>query len=101
MQTRNVVGYLDVRNRDEVKPIFPLKEDRRLKTYKILKAHEILRKGLQQFLEFRDEDLGFYLNHIINNKPNKYGQEIRCNLKVVVCNFSFNTNMATRHFNYY
>ena len=56
---------LDARKRDGEKPTFPLQDDPRLKTSNILKAHEILRNGLQQFLEFREEDLGFYLNHIV------------------------------------
>ena len=77
---------LDARNRDDEKPTFPLQEDPRLKPSNIIKAHEILRNGLQQFLEFREEDLGFYLNHIVVvKKPvfkDEYGQDIRSYYKV-------------------
>lgn len=76
---------LDVKNRDEVRPSFPLLDDPRIKTSNILEAHKILRNGLQQYLEFREEDLGFYLNHIVQKKPifkDEYGQEIRSYIKV-------------------
>ena len=47
---------------------------------------KILRIGLQQFLEFREEDLGFYLNHVVVvKKPtfnDEYGREIRSYNKV-------------------
>ena len=71
-----------VRNRDGDKTTFPLKEDLRLKTFNIVKAHEILRKGLQQFLEFKEKDLGTYLHRISESNNNattyfdEYGQEI-------------------------
>ncbi len=77
---------LDARNRDDEKPVFPPQEDLRLKPSNILKAHEILRNGLQQFLDFKEADLGFYLNHIIVvKKPpfkDEYGQDIRSYNKV-------------------
>jgi len=67
-------------------PLFPLQDDPRLKTSYILKAHKILRNGLQQFLGFVAKDLGFYLNHIITEKrpifKDEYGQVIRSYNKV-------------------
>jgi len=51
-----------------------------------VEAHKILRKGLQQFLAFVEEDLGFYLNHITTKKrppfKDEYGQVIRSYNKV-------------------
>ncbi len=79
---------LDEPNRDEELPIFPIKEDPRLKSYNIVQGHEIIRKGLQQFLELREMDLGSYLNHIIETDLvfiDEYGKEIRSYYKV----FSF------------
>ena len=60
-------SLLDEKNRDKVEPTFPLKDDPRLKTSYILNAHEILKEGLQEYLEFRKEDLGFYLKHIVES----------------------------------
>ena len=60
----------------------------RLKSSSIVQAQEIIRKGLQQFLDLRDMDLGSYLNHIIETDPvfiDEYGKEIRSYYKV----FSF------------
>ena len=66
-----------VRNRNGDRTTFPLKEDLRLKTFNIVKAHEILRKGLQQFLEFKEKDLGTYLHRIseLNNNATTYFDE--------------------------
>ena len=51
-----------------------------------LKAHEILRKGLQQFLEFKEADLETYLTHVIESDSitfkDEYGQDIRSYYKV-------------------
>jgi len=77
---------LDTRNRDDVKPSFPLQEDLRLKKSNILKAHEILRNGLQDFLEFEEADLEIYLNYIVIVKnttfKDEYGQEIHSYFKI-------------------
>lgn len=61
-------GMILVRKiRNDVKPIFPFpsREDLRIRTYSILKAHELLRKGVQQFLEFKESELRTYLDFII------------------------------------
>lgn len=55
--------------KSDIRPtfLFPSREDTRLKTYSILKAHEILRKELQHFLEFKESELRTYLDLIIGN----------------------------------
>ena len=58
---------LDVKNRNDLKPSFPFKENQRQWPSSILKARGILRKGLQQFLEVRKDDLETYLTHIIES----------------------------------
>jgi len=72
---------IDTRNRDDVKPTFPIQEDTRVKTFNILTAHQILRNGLQQFLEFKEADLETYLKYIVVVKnttfKDEYGQDIR------------------------
>jgi len=75
----------DVPNRDDQKPIYPYEEDLRLLSSNIVAAHEILRKGLQLFLEMRELDLGFYLNLMIEKDTpfiDEYGVEIRAYYKV-------------------
>lgn len=72
-------------NRDKQRPTFPLKEDLRIQTSNIVKAHEIIRKGLQQYLKLREADLGAYLSYIIQNNPtfvDEYGQEIPSYYKI-------------------
>ncbi len=72
-------------NRDKQRPTFPLKEDLRVQTTNIIKAHEIIRKGLQQYLKLREVDLGAYLSYIIQNNltfVDEYGQEIRSYYKI-------------------
>jgi len=70
----------DTPNREDEKPRFPLKEDYRLKTSNILNAHDVLRKGLQQYLEFKETGLGTYLRYIYENDlifVDEYGKEIK------------------------
>jgi len=59
---------------------------RPLSTY-IVNAHEILRKGLKQFLMFKETDLGTYLHFLVNKRiepfVDEYGQEIRLYKKVL------------------
>jgi len=71
-------NLVDKPNRDYEKPIFPLKEDLRLRPFNIVVAHEILRKRLHSYLELRELDL-FEL-HCIDKDPifvDEYGKEIR------------------------
>ena len=69
----------DEDNRDFNKPQYPPPEVLPLKASNIVKAHEILRKGLQQFKQLEeDKDLGVYLRYISKEA------------------FLFRTNMAKR-----
>lgn len=73
-------SLLDVKNRDDKKPKFPLKEDLRVKSTYIHKAHEILRIELEQLSELQNMDLGTYLSNMTKNDTTYYdefGQEIR------------------------
>ena len=79
---------LNEKNRDDEKPRYPIIEDYRLKPSNIVAAHQVLRAALQDFLEFRETNLGNYLSHIIETDPvfiDEYGNEIRSYYKV----FSF------------
>ena len=52
---------------------------------KIIAAHEILRIGLKQYLDFEELDLGTYLSHMIQRAEpyvDEYGQAIRFYKKV-------------------
>ena len=67
---------------------YPLKDDYRRQPSNIVKAHEIVCKGLQQFLDFTETDLGTYLAHIIQTDPtfvDEYGQETRSYNKIISC----------------
>jgi len=74
-------GILTIPNRDGDLPTFPLQEDLRLKSSCIVNAHEVLRKGLQQYLQFQDTDLGTYLSYLIDKRrqpfTDEYGQIIQ------------------------
>ena len=52
----------------------------------IVEANEVLRKGLKQFLGFKDSDLGTYLSYLIFKRTepfvDEYGQVIRVYKKV-------------------
>ncbi len=77
---------LNEKNRDGDLPAYPLKDDYRRQPSNIVKAHEILCKGLQQFLDFTETDLGTFLAHIIQTDPtfvDEYGQEIRSYHKII------------------
>lgn len=60
--------------------------DLRRQSGAIVEAHEILRKSLQQFLDFQDMDLGTYLSYTINQRTepfvDEYGQLISSYKKV-------------------
>ncbi len=75
----------DEGNRDGRKPPFPPVPDLNRKSVNIQKSHEILRKALQEYLEFTDADLGTYLNHMIQGSEpfvDEYGQVIHVYRKV-------------------
>jgi len=78
---------LDQNNRDGNKPPFPLDSViLHIKASNIVKAHEIFRKGLQQFLEREDKDLGAYLNYVLTeDQPfiDEYNQEITSYYKIL------------------
>jgi len=77
---------LELRNRDWDLPQFTEEKDERLQTSYIIEAHEVLRKGLQEFLNLNDTDLGMYLSYLIFNRTDpfedEYGQNIRNYKKV-------------------
>jgi len=76
----------DVPNRDGNMPEYPLPEVLPRKASQISKANEIVRKGLQQFLDLEDKNLGVYLNYILNKDPpflDEYGQEITFYSKIL------------------
>jgi len=79
-------GIWEIPNRDGDLPKFPIEQDMRFKSSNIAKADEILRNGLQEFLEFRYADLGTYLSYLINKRTqpfiDEYGQAIRNYKKV-------------------
>lgn len=69
-------------------PKFPITTDLRRQSGNIAKAHEVLRKSLQEFLDFAEADLEIYLNQMIERvEPyiDEYGKEITIYKKV----FSF------------
>jgi len=75
-------------NREEKLAKFPITTDLRRQSGNIAKAHDILRKTLQEFLDFAEADLEIYLNEMIERvEPyiDEYGQEITLYKKV----FSF------------
>lgn len=66
-------------NRDGKLPPTILEADVILPSINIVKAHEVLRKGLYQFLNAEDADLGTYLNQITQRSESfvdEYGQVI-------------------------
>ena len=76
----------DVPNRDGNMPEYPLPEVLPRKASQISKANEIVRKGLQQFLDLEDKNLGVYLSYILNKDPpflDEYGQEITFYSKIL------------------
>ena len=76
----------DVPNRDGNKPEYPLPEVLPRKASRISKANEIVRKGLQQFVDLEDKNLGVYLNYILNKDPpflDEYEQEITFYSKIL------------------
>jgi len=79
-------GIWRIPNRDGDLPTFPLQQDLRLKSSSIVNADEVLRKGLQQYLQFKDADLGTYLSHLIDKRrppyTDEYGQIIQNYQKV-------------------
>jgi len=74
------------RNRDEYLPRVPKEKETILLSSYIVEAHELLSKGLQEFLDFKDADLGTYLNHLVNQRTepfvDEFGQVIRLYKKV-------------------
>ena len=76
----------ETRNRDGDLPSFPIEPDLRFQSSYIFSAHEVLRKGLQQFLGFKDTDLANYLSYLIFKRTepfvDEYGQVIRNYKKV-------------------
>ena len=63
------------RNRDGQLPTLPPIIDLRRQSGAIVQAHEILRKSLQQFLDFQDRGLGTYLSYIINQLTEPFVDE--------------------------
>jgi len=86
LYSRTRRDLFEQRNRDGDLPTFPLQTDLRLKSFYIFNAHEVLRKALQQYLEFKELDLGSYLSHLIYKRTepfkDEYGQDIRNYKKV-------------------
>jgi len=68
-------------NRDGDLPTFPLQQDLRLKSSSIVNADEVLRKGLEEYLQHKNSDLGTYLSYLINKRKlpfkDEYGQIIQ------------------------
>ncbi len=98
---------MDAPNRDDVKPSFPLQDDLRLNSSYISNAHEIIRKGLQQFLQLKETDLETYLSHIIKSDTitfeDEYGVVIHSYYKVfqfiwVQYNETLCQNYATKQY---
>lgn len=78
----------DEPNRDGKMPKFPITPDLRRQSVNIAKAHDILRKTLEEFLDFAEADLEIYLNQMIERAEpyvDEYEQEIPVYKKV----FSF------------
>lgn len=80
-----------VKNRDGNLPTFStdsdlIEPDKPKLSVNIAKADEIIRQGLQQYLEFAEEDLGTYLSYIViqHLEPfvDEYGQVIRSYKKI-------------------
>lgn len=72
-------------NRDGQRPNHPTVTDLRRRSINIGKAHEVLQKGLQDFLDFADADLGTYLTEMANRRDpyvDEYGNIIRVYKKV-------------------
>ena len=66
-------------NRDGKLPQFPLKPDLRSLPTNIFAGNQVLRQGLQKFLEFQDLSLEINLNETINRSEpyiDEYGQVI-------------------------
>jgi len=76
----------EIPNRNGDLPTFPLEPDMRRKSSLVVNADEVLRKGLQQYLQFKDADLGTYLGYLINKRTqpfiDEYGQTIKNYKKV-------------------
>jgi len=70
----------EIPNRDGDLPTFPLEQDMQRKSSLVVNADEVLRKGLQQYLQFKDADFGTYVNYLINKRKepfmDEYGQII-------------------------
>jgi len=63
-----------------------MENDSNLQSSYIVKAHEVLNKGLKQLLGFKDADLGTYLSYLIYKRTepfvDEYGHVIRVYKKV-------------------
>ena len=63
-----------------------MENDSNLQSSYIVKAHEVLNKGLKQLLGFKDTDLGTYLSYLIYKRTepfvDEYGHVIRVYKKV-------------------
>ncbi len=97
---------LEEGNRDGKKPSFLPVPDLNRKSVNIKKSHEILRKALQEYLDFTDSDLGSYLNQMIQRSEpyvDEYGQVIHVYKKVFTFiyeqyNETLVQNYAVKHF---
>lgn len=80
----NIVS--DVLKQDYQKPTFPF-EDLRIKSSYIVKAHEIIREGLGDVFELKEEDSGTSLSYIFEKNQtfvDEHGQEIHSYHKVII-----------------
>ena len=63
-----------------------MENDSNLQSSYIVKAHEVLNKGLKQLLGFKDTDLGTYLSYLIYKRTepfvDEYGHVIRVYISV-------------------
>ncbi len=76
---QDLVTVLEGMNRDGKLPTSTLEADVLLPSISIVKAHEVLRKGLQQYLNVEDADFGTCLNQMIQRFEffvDEYGQVI-------------------------
>jgi len=84
--SRLETDFWEQRNRDDDLPKFPVQPDLRRQPSYIVEAHEVLRKGLQEYLGFHSTNFGVYLKYLIFNRTepfvDEYGQNIRNYRKV-------------------
>ena len=86
-----------VLKQDYQKPTFPF-EDLRIKSSHIVKAHEIIREGLGEVFELKEEDSGTHLNYIFEKNQtfvDENGQEIHSYHKVIIKPANTKTSSVT------